>query len=39
MTQTKAIAAPAPSIADWFVPPIVVPLLMCVMILVLGMMP
>lgn len=38
MTQAKAIAIPAPTMADWFVPPLVVPVFLCIVIVWLGMM-
>lgn len=38
MTRTKAAAIPAPTFADWFVPPLVVPALLIIVIFVLGQM-
>lgn len=38
MTRTKVAAIPAPTFADWFVPPLVVPALFVIMIFVLGQM-
>lgn len=38
MTRAKAIALPAPIFAAWFVPPLVVPVVLCVVIFLLGLM-
>jgi hypothetical protein len=38
MTRSEAIAVPAKTFADWFVPPLVVPVLLCFVVVLLSQM-